>query len=242
MKNFLLNSNEKYIIKLFGFWHIFLMLFILCVVYFIVKNKSKLINLNSKKKKKIRIVFTIILILNLFIRRGAFLIYNVYDFHFHLDINICNFLNIIYIIYGLTGNSKIYPICFYLSFVGPFIAILFPCINFSVLNYSYYSFLITHHFVFIFNFIFLYFENYKYISKDFKNIFLFLTIYFFIVYCFNYIFNTSYLLPFEFVNNDLLTNGFINYIYHSRILIYFIYFSFIFSLLFLSRSILKKIN
>lgn len=242
IKKFFLNQNSDLSIRLFSIWHITLIIITLTIILIIVTNKDKLIKCDKNTRKKIRIFFSCILILNIILRRGSFIFYNVYDYHLHLDINLCNFLSILYIIYGITGSKKIYPICYYFTFIGPLIAILFPCVNFSTLNYSFYSFLIIHYFLFIFNIIFLYLENYKYNKKDLQNTIIFLIIYFIIIYLFNYLFNTTYLSPTEFVNDDLLNNIIIKIIFNSKLLTYVVYYLIIVSLLLIGKICLKILN
>lgn len=182
MKRFLLNQNTNLIISIFSKYHIGLIILTFLLVCLIINNKEKFINMNEKKKKVLRYTLAGILIINFILRRGSFIYYGVYNWKYHLDINFCNFTSIMFLTYSLTGNKKIYEICYYMAFIGPFVSILCPSVNFSPLNYSFYSFIILHHIIFIFNIMFMYAEKLEYKKNALKKIIIFLVIYFSAIY------------------------------------------------------------
>lgn len=218
MDKFFLNLNNKFIIEIFSIGHFLLITLTLISISLIIKNRAKLKNISNKTKCFIRFFLCLILLLNLFLRRGSFIYYGVYNWKLHLDINFCNFTSLMFLIYGLTGSKKIYNICYYMAFVGPLISILFPSVDISPLNYSFYSFIIIHHVIFIFNYIFMFVEDIKFDKHRFINILIFLSIYFFSVYMFNIIFNSSYNMLDSLININIENISFINFILSSNIL------------------------
>ncbi len=203
LRYFFLNESSNIDIKIFGIYHFFLVFITFFASYLIIKNKKYFINMNSKKKKKMRIFLALLLIINLILRRGSYLYYGVYSPEYNLDIGFCNFTSIMFIIYGLTGSKKIYPICYYMAFVGPLLSIIFPASNFSWEGYSFYSFLIIHHLVFIFNIAFMFTEKLNYSLFDFSKTIKFLVAYFIVIIFINNMFNFSYNEPLEYVNSSI---------------------------------------
>lgn len=239
---FFLNQNNNYIIDLFSKYHLILILLTFLFSVLIILNKEKFKQMNETRKKRIRIVFALILIVNLIIRRGSFIYYGVYNWHYHLDINFCNFTSILFIIYGLSGNKKLYRICYYMAFIGPLLSVIAPSANMKPLNYSFYSFLLIHHFVFIFNIIFMYMEDLKYHKKDFLKVIIFLLIYFTLIYAFNYFMGTEYNMPLTFFNNIFLNNSFIKELSYNNFVVFAIFIFINILMLSIGKYSLKYLN
>lgn len=236
MKGFLLNQHTNLIISIFSKYHIGLIILTFLLVCLIINNKEKFINMNEKKKKVSRYTLAGILIINFILRRGSFIYYGVYNWKYHLDINFCNFTSIMFLTYSLTGNKKIYEICYYMAFIGPFASILCPSVNFSPLNYSFYSFIILHHTIFIFNIMFMYAEKLEYKKNALKKIIIFLVIYFSTIYLFDFIFNTTYNMPNSFLNKAILDNKVIKVCLNIK---YLVMYSIVSINIFIARKFLK---
>lgn len=212
MINFFLNRNNEFKIEIFSIYHILLICLTLLIIILIIINKNKFINLNEKKKKNIRLSLAIIIILNFILRRGSFIYFGVYDWRYHLDINFCNFTSIMFLIYSFSGNKKIYNICYYMAFIGPLLSILFPSVNINPYNYSFYSFLILHYVVFIYNYIFMYMENLIFDFNKFLKVFKFLILYFLTIYFFDYLAGTNYNVLDSFININITNIKFVHFI------------------------------
>lgn len=218
MKNFLLNYNYGLDFSFLSFIYIIL---IAITIFCLIKiTKHKEIIRKTKNKETIRIFVGIFFLIVIAIRRLSFAFYGVYDWHHHLDINFCSMTNIIFIIYCFTGNIKIYKLCYYMIFSGPLMAIIFPSVNVSINNYSFFSFVVMHHLIFIINYIFLIFNNIKFHKKDFIISYIFIVLFVGFTYIFNFICDTNYntlssflslrfnMMPFfrVIVNNQFLSN------------------------------------
>lgn len=241
MRSFFLNINNGYFINLFSIMHILLIILVGCVLFIVIKNKNFFSNLSNKNKRTLRLLFGILLIINMLIRRGSFLYYGVYDWHKHLDINFCNFTSIVFIIYSFTGNKKILNCAYYMSFIGPFIAILLPSTNLNPLGYAFYSFLLIHHIIYIFSFIFMFMEGLKWDNKNLWRTVEFLIIYFIVVFIFDISFGVNYNQPLTFVNNIILRNNFLYTLSQNSIIVYTLYFFIISLQLFIADKVAKKI-
>jgi len=242
MREFLLNYNNSKTISLFSFCHILMICITLLLIITIILNKNKFIKLNDRDRIIIRYIFGIILILNMIIRRGSFIFYGVYDWHYHLDINFCNFTSIMFILYTFTGNKKILNICYHMSFIGPFLAIIMPSYNLNPLGYSFYSFVLLHHIIFIFSFIFIFTEKLEWTNKLLFNVIEFLIIYYVTIFVFDYFFKVNYNFPLTFVNKSLIKLPIISNIVDNNIIVFVISFIVIIMLLLLGNIILKKIT
>lgn len=239
MKSFFLNQNKNLFISLFSKYHISLIILTFLIVCLIINNKEKFLNINDKNKKILRYTLAGILIINFILRRGSFIYYGVYNWKYHLDINFCNFTSIMYLIYSLTGNKKIYEICYYMAFIGPFSSILCPSVDFSPLNYSFYSFIILHHIIFIFNIMFMYTEKLEYKKNALKKIIIFLVIYFSTIYLFDFIFNTTYNMPNSFLNKAILDNKVIKVCLNIK---YLVMYSIVSINIFIAQKFLKYVR
>lgn len=200
MRNFFLNMNNNAIIfKAFSILHVISLVLTFILFIIVLYNKKQLRNTNPVIKKRIRIIFGIILCIFYVLRRGTFIYYGVYNWKYHLSLGFCNMTNILFIIYCLTGNKKIYNLCYYCAFCGPLLSILFPVINISINNYSFINFIVIHHIVFLMNIVFAIFEDKEYSVKDM--VWAYGTIITYVLFCygFNLIFGTHYNLLSQFV-------------------------------------------
>ena len=242
VENILKNSYSYGQIRIFSIGHILIVLITLLLCIYIVKKRKRLSSLTPKKVQNIRIILATVLIINLFLRRGSYIFFDYYDWHYNLDINFCNFTSILFLIYLLTSNKKIYNYCYYMVFIGSLLSIILPSGNLYISNYSFYSFLIIHHILFICNLVFMYIEKKKYSKKDFISVHIFLIIYFIIIFLFDFITKTTYNNPLTFVNANLLNNSVISFLCKYSCVPYIIMFLFIEFLLQFGKAILIKYN
>ncbi len=242
MREFLLNLNSEYQISLFSVPHIILTLITLMLVLLIINKRKIFVNLSDNKKKIIRLSFGILLLINLFVRRGSYIYYGVYDWHYNLDINFCNFTSIIFIFYCFSNNKKVLNICFHMAFVGPLLLIILPSSNLNPLGYSFYSFILIHHIVFIFAFIFIFMDNFKSDESQMFDVIRFLIIYYTVIFTFDYIYSVNYNYPLTFVNSLFINQSFFCNIFDNNIIVFIIYFFVITIMLVLGNKVLKIIT
>ena len=205
MKQFFLNQNDGYNYVFMGEIYFFSLILIVIICAIIIFYKNKIINISASKKKMVRIAFGIFLLIAWILRRGSFILYGVYNWRHHLDINFCSMTNIMMIIYCFTGNKKLYVLCYYFAFCGPFISIFFPSINSSLLNYSTINFFIIHHCIFLFTLISFFLEKPKYTRNDFVMAEMFIVLFVFLTYGFNFLFGTRYNTLESFLPNNIVS-------------------------------------
>ena len=218
LKSFLLNKNSGITFSFLTPIYFLTLIFMAIILLLILINEKKIINCLKNNEKKFRIIIGTFLLLAYILRRGTFILFGFYNWRFHLDINFCSFVNILFIIYCFSGNKKLYTLCYYMVFIGPFFAIIFPSISSSIFNYSFLNFIIIHHFIFIFNYLFLQINDIKFSIKQIIKVNLFIMIFVMGTYIFNYIFGTSYNLFYSFISSKLLNIGIFNSILENKIL------------------------
>lgn len=223
MKDFLLNRNIGISFSIFNITH-FIILFITYIIMIIILyNKTKLKSISNINKKKIRISFGIILLVAWIIRRCSFIYYGVYDVTSNLDLGFCNMNVLLFIFYCFTGNKKLYKFCYYYTFVGPLLSILFPAITTSVNNYSFIVFVLNHNILFLMNLIFCIFENLTKKQCDLKVIFIIGYSYVLVTNILNIIFKFNYNNLDSFISDKFIQNNILFYISNNFIISMIIY-------------------
>lgn len=152
------------------------------------------------------------------IRRVSLLIYGVYDWHYNLDIGYCNLTTILFIIYCFSNKLSILKLCYLMSFGGSVLAIIFPCVNFSLLNYSFYYFILTHSLLLFSIIFFVKYNNVKINFKEFLKNYSIILLIMILTYIFNYCFKTNYNYLSDLVNDILLKNSFFTFLVRNNIL------------------------
>lgn len=219
MENFFLNKNTCiFNFEMFNILHFISIVVVLVLLLLVVYNKEKIAKI--KNKKLIRILFGITLIIFYVLRRGSFIYYGVYNWKYHLSLGFCNMTNILFAIYCLSGNKRIYNLCYYCAFCGPLLSIIFPVINISINNYSFVNFLMIHHVVFLMNIVFAIFEDKKPIKKDLWKAYVYIILYIVTTYIFNYIAGTNYNKLAQFITNSLQQNQLVIFIIENKIINY----------------------
>lgn len=202
----------------------FIILFITYIsMLIILYNKNRLKKISDINKKRIRISFGIILLVSWIIRRGSFIYYDVYNVKNHLDLGFCNMNVILFIFYCFTGNKKLYKFCYYSTFVGPLLSILFPAVTTSINNYSFIAFILNHNILFLMNLIFCIFEELKQESTNVKIVFLIGYIYVFSTNILDIIFDLSYNKLIGFISNKYIQNGIVLYVSNNLIISMIVY-------------------
>lgn len=201
--------------KFFNVVHGITLFAVFIVFISILYNKKRIGNIGNVNKKRIRIIFGIILMVFFILRRGSFIYYDVYTWKLHLDIEFCSMTSIMFIIYCLGGNKKIYNICYYCAFCGPLLSILIPVVDIGINNYSFINFIMIHHVVFLMNIVFAIFEKHIFSRKKAIIAHGFMIMYILACYGFNIIFGTQYNFLTQLVIDSLQGINIINLIVNS---------------------------
>lgn len=212
MKEFLLNENIGINFKIFNGTHFITLAITYILMVLIILNKNKLSSVSLKNKKIIQFGFGLFLVSIFLIRRISYVYYGVYDFKYHLDLGFCNITVILFIIYCLSGNIKLYKLCYYAVFGGPLLSILLPSVDLYINNFSFIVFILFHNILFLANLVFFEFNKVQFDKKDSIRITICCIIYIFFTNIIDIIFNFNYNQLSEFISDDYLKNIFIFYL------------------------------
>ncbi len=190
MKSFFIEDKLTGNFKLFGPLHLSLIILLLFGIILLVKNRNKIEKINETKKDKIRIAIVVTLFLTMLIYYVSRVIYGVYDWKVHLPFHFCYIAGFLFMYSVLFKKWNLYKISYFMSFIGPIPAIIWPELYRTFDCFNFYQYIITHHF-FLLSSIFILFAYKQEIKKnDFiKAIQVVLGIYIFMA-----IFNFSYQL------------------------------------------------
>ncbi|MEG2351372.1 MAG: YwaF family protein, partial [Bacilli bacterium] len=113
MREFFLDEKIVNPFKIFGITHFICILIVILGMVLIYRHSSKIKKIVNKLRLK-HIMF-IILFSNMAIYYGSYIYYGVYDWRVHLPLHICFIAGILFMIYLINGNPKIYKVSFFMS-------------------------------------------------------------------------------------------------------------------------------
>ena len=178
---------------LFGFWHILMTLVMLLSIVLIYKNRMK-IRKWKYHDKPVRYFIAIFMFLNMVVYYVPMVIFGTWDYHVHLPLHLCFISGGLFMITMLSNNQKLFKLVYYLSFLGPLPAILFPDLTCGPDRFIFWQFFISHHFFLTASLYTLFVLDYKIEKDDVKFAFLGALTIFMIMFVFNHIFGTNYIM------------------------------------------------
>lgn len=196
MYDFFINESDGGIVpfKLFGLVHIALFIITIFGMILVFKNRLKLYQINEKLKRKISIFIVVFMALNMIIYYLSKVYFGVYNWKVHLPLHLCFISGILFMIAIATKNRRLYKITYFMAFIGPLPAIIWPELYKTFDSFIFYHYIISHHFFLIAN-MFIYCSYDVDINKDdIVNTFLFVNIVFIVMIIFNNIFGTNYIM------------------------------------------------
>lgn len=179
--------------KLFGFWHILLLLFLIGGLLFIYYRKDQLKKWNRNEKKS-RIAMASILLSNMLIYYGSKIIEGTWNFKVHLPLHFCFISGFLFMFALYTNNKKLFRTTYFFSFAGPLPAILLPDLTCGMDRFIFWQFFISHHIFLLFSVYTYYVLDWKIEKGDAKRAFFHANIIFALVFLFNQIFKTNYIM------------------------------------------------
>ncbi len=178
---------------LFGFWHIVMSVATLLAIFLIYHNREKLRKWKYHDKEA-RYFIAIFMFLNMVIYYVPMIIMGTWDWHVHLPLHLCFISGGLFMITMITENRKLYKLTYFLSFLGPLPAILFPDLTCGPDRFIFWQFFISHHFFLVASLYTLYVLDYKIEKRDLPRAFLGALCIFGIMFVFNLIFGTNYIM------------------------------------------------
>ncbi len=193
MKDFFSYKPGIFHFELFGSIHIFISLLTILIIYLIYINKEKL-KLIKYQNIIFRYGIAILMFLNMAIYYGHKIVNNTYNYKVHLPLHLCFFGGYLFMYTLVTNNKKLFKSVYFLSFIGPLPAIIFPDLTVGFDRFQFWQFVISHHVFLIASLYCLYVLEWKVNKKDIKNSFILANAYLIAIIIFNNIFDTNYLM------------------------------------------------
>ena len=192
LKEFFVDENITIPFKLFGKTHLFLMAFVLAGLILIYSNRKKIYQLPKACKRKIVVVFAIILLVNMLTLYVSSFYYHSFDYKTMLPFHLCYLSNYFYIFAVLLNKEKGYSYIYFLSFLGPIPAIIFFDVPSCWESFNFYLYVISHHLLVIMGLFTFYLYPHKIEVKHLIWLVVVLNILFVLMKIFNDYFGTNY--------------------------------------------------
>lgn len=192
LKEFFVDEVITIPFKLFGKTHLFLIAFVLVGLMVIYFNRKRLYQLSNVLKRRIVVIFAIILLLNMIVLYVSSFYYQTFDYKTMLPFHLCYLSNYFYIIAVILKKENWYSYLYFLAFLGPIPAIIFFDVVSVWESFNFYLYVISHHLLVIMGLCTFYLYPRKVELKHVFKLVVVLNIIYFLMKIFNYYFGTNY--------------------------------------------------
>ena len=192
LKEFFVDEFITIPFKLFGKTHLFLLTFVLMGLIIIYFNRKRIHMFSKNLKRKIVVLFAIILLLNMITLYISSFYYHSFDYKTMLPLHLCYLANYFYIFAIILNKEKWYSYIYFLSFLGPIPAIIFFDVPSVWETFNFYLYIISHHLLVLIGLFTFYLYPKKINIKHIVKLFVVLNIFYFLMKIFNYYFGTNY--------------------------------------------------
>lgn len=197
IKEFFVNNTPGPEFKIFGPTHLLCITFVLICLLLIYLNRNNIFKLKAKTKRKILIIGALLMLANMVIYNISTIYYGIFDYRIHLPFHLC-FISGYMFMYGIIfKKEEILKYTFFLAFIGPIPAILWPDLPSSFDYFKFYEYFISHHLFLILSFFSYYALNYNINLRNVIKVAILTNILIFIMMPFNIIFNMNYIYSSE---------------------------------------------
>lgn len=196
--------------NLFDIQHIAVTIVTIIAVLLIYFNREKL--KKFKHMKALRYSVAILLFINMAIFYIIFIVNGEYTWKEHLPLHLCFITGYLFMFVLITGNKKLFKIVYFFTILGPLPAIVWPEIAQGCNRFIFWQFFISHHFLIISSMFCLFVLDYKVEKRDMYRAFFYGNVYFFIMYIFNLIFGTNYVMSTELPKHVVAIYPFLEYL------------------------------
>lgn len=194
IREFFLDEKIGIPFHLFDMIHFGCLLTLIVSLYLIYRNRHKIQKIAIHKKNKIRLYMFVILFFNMFLYYGSYLYYGVYDIRVHLPLHFCFIAGILFMIYLITKWKNLYHIVFFLTFIGPLPAVIYPDLVSSFDSFIFYQYFISHHLLMIFSYGILYMDDHHITLNSAFWTYIWGNVIFITMMIVNFIFKTNYIM------------------------------------------------
>lgn len=191
MRDFFVGKKE--LLETFGPLHIVTIIVTITLAFLIVYNRDKINKIDIKNKRRIVLFIIGLLFMNMTIYYLSKIIYGVYNVKVHLPFHFCFISNYLFIYAWLFKKVKLIRITYFLGYMGPFVAMIWPDSP-NPTSFVFYQYIISHHILLLSNLFIYYMYNYTITKKEVIKTFFIVNGIFIVAAIFNYIFKTNYIM------------------------------------------------
>ena len=192
LKEFFVDEVITFPFKLFGKTHLFLIFLVLVGLILVFFNRKRVYGLSLKVKRRIVVIFALILLINMITLYVSSFYYQAFDYKTMLPLHLCYLSNYFYIFVVLFKIEKWYPYLYFLAFLGPIPAIIFFDVPSCWESFNFYLYVISHHLLVIIGLFTFYLYPKKIYFTHLIKLFITLNVLYFLMVVFNYFFDTNY--------------------------------------------------
>ncbi len=211
MREFIVNEYPGTEFKMFGPHHLACILLVIIGLFLIYIFRNKISNLSMKTKRRILVIGALILLFNMLFYTFTNIYYGIFDYKIHLPFHLCFISNYMFIYGILFKDERILKYTFFLAFIGPIPAILWPELPSCFDYYKFWEYFMSHHLFILLSFFSYYALNYKIELKQIFKIFIFTNALIIIMMPFNHLFNMNYIYSSEIPPYIVATYPFLKY-------------------------------
>lgn len=194
MKEFFLDEKIGIPFKMFGWVHFLCIGLLILGLFLVFHYRKQLHDLKPKSKRKIKIIMAVIMFLNMCIYYGSYLYYGVYDWHVHLPLHFCFISGNLFMLAMVFNSKKLYKITYFFALMGPLPAVIWPDLKSSFDYFVFYQYFISHHLFIIFSMWVYCMDQPEMNIKDVIKAGVVANLIFLIMFIFNQIFGTNYVM------------------------------------------------
>lgn len=211
MENFFLSRNSNFGFELFDWQHKILLIITLFLFLLLFIFREKISTMNYRNKKIFEKIIIAVILINMFLYRGSYIYYGVYDIKKHLSLYYCHIVNYLLVISLIIKYKPFYKIVYTLSWIGSIWTIIFPDISGGFDCYILYTSFISHNLLIVFTSVILVMNSFCISVKDtIKGIAVSIFIFLF-TYAINKDFGTKFNSPYSILKDYVHVEIYVRY-------------------------------
>lgn len=196
-KEFMVDERHEMPFEQFGTLHLICLIFTIIVLVLIFIYRGRIRKINRKTILTILYIAASIMLLNQTIRYITLFYYGKFDFNDNLPIHLCYLSGFLFMFAILFKKHNLLKYTYFLSFIGPLPAIIWPGLVSTLDSFVFYNYTISHHFFLMSSFFAFFALKVKIKYTDVIILFIVTNVIFFATIGFNYVFETNYMFSSE---------------------------------------------
>lgn len=192
MNTFFSDTDGLIGFSLFGWLHLLTIAVLILAVYLLYRFRFRL--MKWRFREQMRYLFAGIMFLNMTVYYGLKLYNGIWDFHVHLPLHFCFISGYLFMYALVTNRKEMFHWLYFFAFAGPLPAILLPDLTCGFDRFLYWQYFISHHFFLIVVFYCLFVLQWRVERKDIVPAIIKANFVFLLVFLFNQLFHTNYIM------------------------------------------------